>query len=143
MEPADLSRGLLVLGRAVDLPRTGQYFRTGEAVCRIADTQELLVRIDVPEQALGDVAPGQSVRVKARAFPDTVFRGVVARIGAEVEQAGESQQTFRAELIIRNPEGMLRPGMAVFARIESGWRALGWIIAHKLKQHLRPEIWMF
>jgi hypothetical protein len=46
------------------------------------------------------------------------------------------------ELTIQNPDGLLRPGMTVFARVEFGRRALACLLANKLKQALRPELWM-
>ena len=45
--------------------------------------------------------------------------------------------------MIENREGRLRPGMTAFARIEYGRRTIGWILLHKIRQALRPELWMF
>jgi multidrug resistance efflux pump len=126
-----------------DLTRTlGQYFAKGAEICRIADTRQLLVRVQVAEQSLGDIAVGQGVRVKTRAFPDRVFRGVVSRIGGESELDPNGVRTYRVELTIQNPDGLLRPGMTVFARVDFGRRAVAWLLAHKFKQALRPELWM-
>jgi hypothetical protein len=126
-----------------DLPRMlGQYFSKGAEICRIAATQELLVRVQVPEQALGDVAMGQSVRVKTRAFPDRLFRGVVSRIGGESELDPNGQRSYRVELTIQNQDGLLRPGMTVFSRVDFGRHMVAWLAVHKLKQALRPEMWM-
>jgi len=126
-----------------DLPRmTGQFFPKGAEICRIADTGELLVRVQVPEQSLGDVAVGNPVRVKTRAFPDRVFRGVVTKIGGESELDQNGERCYRVELTIRNQDGLLRPGMTVFARATFGRHMLAWLAAHKLKQALRPEMWM-
>jgi len=36
----------------------------------------------------------------------------------------------------------LKPGMTVFARVNFGRRMVAWLIGHKLKQALRPEVWM-
>jgi putative peptide zinc metalloprotease protein len=126
-----------------DLPRMqGQYFMKGAEICRVTATGELLVRVQVPEQAMGDIASGNLVRVKTRAFPDRVFRGAVSKIGGESELDADGQRTYRVELTIQNPQGLLRPGMTVFARVDFGRRMVGWLLAHKLKQALRPEMWM-
>ena len=126
-----------------DLPRmAGQYFPKGAEICRIAATHELLVRVQVPEQSLADVAVGSTVHVKTRAFPDRTFQGLVSRIGGESELDGNGQRCYRVELTIRNQDGMLRPGMTVFARVIFGRHSLGWVGVHKLKQALRPELWM-
>jgi len=146
----EAKRALLALSAPVsgtlfgdDLPRMlGQYFARGTEICRIADTRELLVRVQVPEQEVGDVAIGQTVRVKARAFPDRIFQGVVSKIGGESEMDGNGQRSYRVELTIQNDEGQLKPGMTVFARVNFGRRMVAWLIGHKLKQALRPEVWM-
>jgi hypothetical protein len=62
--------------------------------------------------------------------------------------AGESeldqnqQATYRVELMIENADGLLRPGMTAYARIEFDRQAIGRILLRKIKQSLRPELWM-
>lgn len=126
-----------------ELPRlAGQYFQKGAEICRIADTQQLLVRIQVPEREIGDVQAGHAVRLKAKAFPDRTFHGTVTNIGGESETDQHGQTTYRVELTIENAEGFLRPGMTAFARIDFGREMIGQIMWRKLKQSLRPELWM-
>jgi hypothetical protein len=126
-----------------DLPRlVGKYFQKGDEICRVADTGELSLRVNAPEREIGDVRVGNAVRLKTRAFPDRVFRGVVSRIGGESETDAQGQATYRVELTIENREGLLRPGMTAFARIDFGRRPVGLILLHKAKQALRPELWM-
>jgi multidrug efflux pump subunit AcrA (membrane-fusion protein) len=126
-----------------DLPgMLGKYFPKGAEICRVADTREVLVRIQVGEEALSDIRLGQNVRVKARSFPDRVFRGAVSKLGGEGEVGENGQRTYRLEFTIQNEEGLLKPGMTVFARADFGRRPIIWLLAHKLKQALRPEIWM-
>ncbi len=126
-----------------DLPRmVGQYFQKGAEICRVADTSQLLLRIQVPEREIGDVRAGRAVRLKTRTFPNQVFRGVVSKIGGESEQDQYGQATYRVELTIENSDGLLRPGMTAFARIDFDRRMVGSILLHKVKQALRPELWM-
>jgi putative peptide zinc metalloprotease protein len=135
-------RGGTVFGE--ELPRmTGQYFQKGAEICRVADTDQLLVRIDVPERQFGDVRIGHPVRLKARAFPDRTFYGVVSKTGAESEPDRQGEAAYRVELTIDNADGLLRPGMTAFARIDFGRQMIGRILLHKIKQALRPELWMF
>jgi hypothetical protein len=126
-----------------ELPRLiGQYFPKGAEVCRIAATRQLLLRLQVPERELGDVRLGHSVRLKVRAYPDQVFRGQVAKIGSESETDQNDRVTYRVELVIENTDGLLRPGMTAFARIDFSRHMIGRILLYKLKQALRPELWM-
>ncbi|MCI0392275.1 MAG: HlyD family efflux transporter periplasmic adaptor subunit [Acidobacteria bacterium] len=126
-----------------ELPRAvGQYFQRGAEICRVADTNQLLLRIQVPEREIGDVRAGHPVRLKVRAYPDRVFRGVVSKIGGESEQDQYDQATYRVELTIENNDGLLRPGMTAFARIDFDRKIIASILLHKTKQALRPELWM-
>jgi multidrug efflux pump subunit AcrA (membrane-fusion protein) len=120
----------------------GQYFVKGAEICRVADVHEVLVRVQVGEEALSDIRLGQNVRVKTRTFPDRVFHGSVSKVGGEGEVNDDGQRTYRLEFTIENEEGLLRPGMTVFARADFGRHPVIWLLAHKLKQALRPEMWM-
>jgi putative peptide zinc metalloprotease protein len=126
-----------------ELPRlVGQYFPKGAEICRVADTRQLLARIQAPEREIGDVRVGNPVRLKVSAYPNQVFLGRVAKIGGESETDQNSQVIYRVELVIENTNGLLRPGMTAFARIDFGRRVIGSILLHKLRQALRPELWM-
>jgi HlyD family secretion protein len=126
-----------------DLPRmVRRYFQKGEEICRVVDAEQLLVRIQLPEREIGDVKVGHHVRLRVRAYPDRVFRGVVSRIGSESERDENRQTTYRVELTIENADGLLRPGMTAFARIDFGRQMIGQILTHKLRRLLRPEVWM-
>jgi putative peptide zinc metalloprotease protein len=135
-------RNGLILGENL-LELNGKYLAQGAEVCRIADTSQMRVRIRVPEREIGDVKEGAAVRLKTRAWPDRTFEGRVEKIGGEAEPDENKQMTYRVELIVDNNDGALKPGMTAFARISFGRRAIGWILWHKTKQVLRPELWLF
>jgi multidrug resistance efflux pump len=126
-----------------DLPSAvGRYFSQGAEILRVADTSELLLRIQVPEREMGDVCVGCRVRLKTRSFPDRAFYGVVSNIGGQSEKDQYGQAAYRVELTIENSNGLLRPGMTAFARIDFGRQTIGRIALHKIKQALRPELWL-
>ena len=126
-----------------ELPRMiRRYFQKGEEICRVADAHQLLVRIQVPEREIGDVSVGHPVRLRVRAYADRLFNGVVSKIGGESERDEHNQTTYRVELVVENAEGLLRPGMTAFARVDFGRRMIGQILMHKVRQLLRPEVWM-
>jgi putative peptide zinc metalloprotease protein len=126
-----------------ELPRmVGQYFPKGAEICRVTDTRQLLARIQASEREIGDVRVGNPVRLKVGAYPDKVFHGRVAKIGGESETDQNNQPVYRVELVIENTDNLLRPGMTAFARIDFGRRMIWAILLHKLKQSLRPELWM-
>jgi multidrug efflux pump subunit AcrA (membrane-fusion protein) len=120
----------------------GRYFERGEEICRIADTRQLLVRIDVPERELADVRVGRPVRVKVPAHVSRVFHGSVARIAGEGMRDTNGRTVYRVELTVDNDTGLLRPGMTAFARIEFGRQAVARTLWHKARQLLRSELWL-
>ena len=125
------------------LELNGKYLEKGAEVCRVANTSQMRVRIRVPEREIGDVKEGAEVRLKTRALPDRIFAGRVDKIGGEAEPDENKQMTYRVELIVDNKDGALKPGMTAFARISFGQKSVGWILWHKIKQALRPEMWLF
>jgi multidrug efflux pump subunit AcrA (membrane-fusion protein) len=122
--------------------RVGHAFAKGDEVLRVADTSELLVRIQVPEREIGSLRLGQPVRLKARAFPGQIFRGQVRRIGGSAEADASGQPTYRIELTIENPDGQLMPGMTAFARIDVARWSVGRVLMYTVGSLLRPELWM-
>jgi multidrug efflux pump subunit AcrA (membrane-fusion protein) len=82
------------------------------------------------------------VRLKVRALPAQTFTGTVSKLGSESERDEQGQAVWRVELTIENQDGLLRPGMTAFARIDYGRQAIGRIFIHKLRQTLRPELWL-
>ena len=47
------------------------------------------------------------------------------------------------EVMVENADGVLRPGMTGYARISFGRQSIGLIVAQKVWQALRPELWLF
>ncbi len=75
-------------------------------------------------------------------YPDKDFDGLVSNISFVSEPDRNRQAAYRVELTIESAEGLLRPGMTGFSRIYFDRWMIGRIILHKIRQALRPEIWM-
>ena len=85
----------------------GNLVNANDVVFRSADLEPLLARIFVPEKDIGQVRPGQSVRINVEGS-DQVHTGRVARISPIVDpQSG----TVKVTVEIRDRRGTLRPGM--------------------------------
>jgi len=95
---------------------------SGSVIMVVADMSKAIVKADVDETEVVQVAPGQEVRVKIDAFPGRIFRGVVeTRSGVPASNALSSavQQavTYPVEiLLLETPEGLL-PGMSASCEI--------------------------
>src|SRR5215213_6168009 len=97
--------------RAADV---GEFVSTSSKVATIARTNPLRVRIDIPEQAIATVRPGQSVSVSVSTYPDRSFSGRVARVSPSVS-AQSSTLTVEAE--DENGENLLKPGQFATIRV--------------------------
>jgi membrane fusion protein, heavy metal efflux system len=92
---------------------TGQFVQPGTAPAPIsvADISTMWMNAFVVESEIPSIALGQEVEATVAAYPDRIFQGIVTKIGAAVDPA--TRRLFvRSE--IKDPEGLLRPGM--FAR---------------------------
>ncbi|MDB5309753.1 MAG: mdtE [Gemmataceae bacterium] len=87
-------------------------------VYRLVLAHVLKLRAAVPEKHAPGVKVGQPVVVRADAFPDRVFRGVVARVGPTVDTLN---RTFQVEVEVPNgdPRAVLKPGTFGKAEIET------------------------
>jgi len=80
----------------------------------------------LPEARLGFVQPGLKVDVRVDSFPGKNFAGVVRRIHRQGEftprnvqtQEERALQVFQTEVVLEDPDHVLRPGMSADVTIE-------------------------
>jgi multidrug efflux pump subunit AcrA (membrane-fusion protein) len=92
----------------------GEYVSTSMKVATVVRTNPLRVRIDIPEQQIASVRPGQSVSASTSAYPDRAFAGRVVRISPSVSS---QSRTLTVEAEVENPEGLLKPGQFATIRV--------------------------
>ncbi|MEW9570764.1 efflux RND transporter periplasmic adaptor subunit [Rhodanobacter sp. Si-c] len=80
----------------------------------IANTDKLWITAEVPEDALGLVAQGQSATASVPAYPDRVFRGTVTSVGAVLDPASRRDPV---RIAMANADHALKPGMYARASI--------------------------
>lgn len=121
----------------------GRRYSRGEEICRIGEIGKFLLKIDVSEREIASVRLESPVRFKLKTVPGRVFTGQVSKINAEPIPNQNAQRFYPVEVLIENSDGMLRPGMTGYARISFGRQSIGLILAQKVWQALRPELWLF
>jgi len=121
----------------------GRHYSRGEEICRIGEIGKFLLKIDVNEREIASVRLDSPVRFKLKTVPGRVFTGRVSKINAEPIPNQNAQRFYPVEVLLENSDGMLRPGMTGFARISFGRQSIGLILADKVWQALRPELWLF
>jgi Cu(I)/Ag(I) efflux system membrane fusion protein len=93
---------------------SGMRAAPGDMLFRIVDHSQVWVLADVPERDVALLAPGQTVSVRPRAFPDRVFSGKVALIYPHLNT---ETRTGRVRIELPNPDGLLRGEMYADAEI--------------------------
>ncbi|MDB5492225.1 MAG: putative Co/Zn/Cd efflux system rane fusion protein [Micavibrio sp.] len=99
--PFDGSIGL----RQVNL---GQFVNPGQAIATLTDLSELYVNFTLPEQTMGLLAVGQTVRFTLDSQPGKTFE---AKINAIEPQIGTETRNIKVQAILPNPDNALSPGM--------------------------------
>lgn len=136
------SRAGVVLGE--DLHKiAGRRFGRGEEIFRIGELEKFLLKINVNEREIAHVRLDSPVRFKLKTVPGRTFTGRVSKINAEATPNELGQRFYPVEVVVDNSDGLLRPGMTGFARISFGRQSIGMILADKVWQSLRPELWLF
>lgn len=104
-----------ISGYVADRPAdVGEYVSTSSKVATIVRTNPLRVRIDIPEQAISTVRPGQNVSVSVSTYPDRAFAGRVARVSPNVSS---TSRTLTVEAEVDNGDNLLKPGQFATIRV--------------------------
>ena len=121
---ATVSKLSLQLGERV----AGNTMMAGTEIMTIADLNEMETRVDIGENDVVRIAPGQKARLEVDAFKKRKFNGAVTEIANSSKDAGQmgggsSQEATKFEVRIRIQEKeAFRPGMSVTAEIETCYR---------------------
>ena len=86
----------------------GQVVKTGEAVVKIADTQETEVLVSVPESRMAEVRVNTAVNVRMWANRQKIYTGVVREIAPAAESA---TRAFNIRVSIKASDAAVKLGM--------------------------------
>ena len=148
------TRGV-VLTRELHLKR-GALIKANELFCAIAPLDPMRIKVALSEKQVRYVKKGQRVRLKATAHPDVEFEGTVVEnpvmffgdeipaafsarragdVPVYVDERGKEhavERTFEAVVDVKNPKGLLRPGMTGRGKIYAGTRRWGEMVLQTL-----------
>jgi Cu(I)/Ag(I) efflux system membrane fusion protein len=105
--------GIVTERNAVD----GQAFKAGEVLFRLADHSVVWVMADIAEADISAARPGQSVTVRAKAYPGREFKGQVAVVYPHLVK---ETRTARVRIVLPNPDVALLPDMYADVEIATG-----------------------
>ena len=95
----------------------GQYLSGGDPVAPLQSLDPTYVNFGVPQQDLGQVRVGQTVRITTEDSAGVAFTGRITAINSIVDEATRNVQI---QATLANPTGKLRPGMFVQTEVLLG-----------------------
>jgi membrane fusion protein (multidrug efflux system) len=95
------------------LVNLGQNLKEGDPIVALQTLDPVYVNFALPQQSIGELAPGGLVRITTDAAPDAVFEGKINAVSPEVDVATRS---VRVQATVPNTGEKLRPGM--FANVD-------------------------
>jgi membrane fusion protein (multidrug efflux system) len=88
----------------------GQFLNKGAPVVSLHSLNPVFVDFSLPQQRLGDLAEGLTVKVSSDAYPKQTFEGQITAFNPEIDP---STRNVRVQATLDNIDGRLRPGMFV------------------------------
>jgi multidrug resistance efflux pump len=123
--------------------KIGQYVYEGDFIALVEEPSALQTEIVLEEQQLERLERGQRVRIKLRAVPFATYWGHVDHVAPAAVKEDQHEAQAHVKICCRldaaGPE--LRPGMTGYARISTGQRSIGAIIADRAMRLVRTEFW--
>lgn len=95
----------------------GEYVSPQTPIVSLVRTDPLRIEVQVPQQHLMAVRPGQTVWIRVDAIADRTFEGTIRYVSAALQR---ETRGLTVEAVVPNPERMLRPGLFATARIDTG-----------------------
>jgi len=103
--------------RSVEL---GQVVSPGTPIISLQTVDPIYVEFQLPQQSLAAVKLDQQVQVKVDVFPGQHWDGTITTINPEVDL---STRNVRMRATVRNPDGLLTPGMFAAVEVLAGEKA--------------------
>lgn len=132
--------GVVVEGERQDL--LGLPVARGDALYRIARIESMYLRIEIPQDMVHFIEPGDRGDFVFVSQPDRKLPFTVRRVipMAQVRDASGAVFEVKADLDVP-AEAWWRPGMGGVAKVDKGPRPVLWVIGHRLVNRLRIWLW--
>lgn len=101
----------LVEARLIEI---GQMLGSGQPVMTVADLNSMRLKIHLAEKDYVHLDPQDVVAITLEAFPEKAVKGRIDRIGIK---ADDRTNTFAVEILLQNPDVVLKAGMTARTRI--------------------------
>ncbi|HEX9693360.1 MAG TPA: efflux RND transporter periplasmic adaptor subunit [Gemmatimonadales bacterium] len=98
-----------------DYVEIGEMVSPGTPVARVVSVRQVKITGGVPERFALSVDPGDSASIDLDILPGRQFTGRIGFVGSTVDP---QNRTIPIEVVLDNPDGVLKPNMVVNVRVE-------------------------
>jgi len=120
--------------------RIGARLDAGDSLVILGRTDSLELEFGVGERDITRIRPGDEVRLRIAALPQRTFSGRVRTIG-ELSSDGGDERVFPVLAVVPNEDGLLRPGMAAYARVLTEPASAAWRVVRGPLRSIRLLWW--
>jgi multidrug efflux pump subunit AcrA (membrane-fusion protein) len=123
--------------------KIGQHVNRGDLIAKVFEVKTVTAEIDIPEKEVADIKVGQSVLVKARAYPERSFHGKVSAVAptASKEDLQGAGRTILVTTQLDNDSQLLKPEMTGNAKVYCGKRVIFNLLTRRFSRYVRVEFW--
>jgi len=133
-------RGMILTPRPDE--KVGSHMAAGDLLVVVGRTDSLELEFGVGEQDITRVHAGDEVRLRIAALPQQTFSGRVSSIAA-APSTTSADVRFPVRAVVANPDALLRPGMAAYARVLTEPASILWRLARTPVRATRLAWWRF
>jgi cobalt-zinc-cadmium efflux system membrane fusion protein len=126
-----------VLSRKISI---GSVAKAGDELFEIADLSTVWMIANVPEEHIGKLRTGMTVRVSVQAYPDHPLTGRITKLG---DQMDPETRTAPVRVEIANPGERLKPEMYATAELQAGAGPASLLIAETAIQQVQGSAVVF
>ena len=101
---------------------------------------DVAVEILVPEADIAQIENGQRIRIKTDAYPTETFIATVDIVGQKAVEL-EDDRFFVVRGRLNDGDRPLRAGMVGRAKIEVGYRGIGYVLLRKPARFFWRNLW--
>jgi len=120
--------------------RIGEFLEKGDALCEVADLEQLRAEIQFPGKEIDFVKEDQKIRLLVSAFPENTFWGTVEKVSSRAD-LDQEKKSFLVLGKVDNVHGVLRPGMTGQVKVYCGKKSLAFVILRKPVNLFRELVW--
>jgi multidrug resistance efflux pump len=134
----------------------GRLVAKGDLIAKVYDFKTVTAQIMISEREVEGIQVGQEVLLRARAYPSTLFHGIVTSIATSLQanagsaeapgasapaSAATGSKTLVVATRIDNPSLLLRPEMTGHAKVCCGPRRIVDLIRRRLARTFSVAVW--